>query len=80
MSIEFSNKAAKVISKMDATTKGRIMRGILGLPNGDIKPFKGATGTYRLRIGNWRILFSYADDDTILIEKISPRGSAYKGA
>ena len=56
----------------------RIKAGIEKLPAGDVKPFKGSPGTYRLRVGDWRILFSYPEDGTILIEKIGPRGGVYK--
>ena len=39
---------------------------------------KASPGTYRLRVGDWRILFSYPEDGIILIEKIGPRGDVYK--
>ena len=52
--------------------------GISALPAGDIKPYKKAPGTYRLRIGGWRILFSYREDNIVLIEDIGPRGQIYK--
>lgn len=79
MQFEYSKQSAKTISGMDSVTKGRIKRSILSIPNGDIVPLKGASGSYRLRIGNWRIIFSYPDKDTVLIEKIVPRGEVYKG-
>ena len=76
MRIEYAHAAVKVINGMDRPTKQR--SGIEKLPQGDIKPYKGSPGTYRLRVGDWRILFSYPEDDTILIEKIGPRGGVYK--
>jgi mRNA interferase RelE/StbE len=79
MQSEFSNQAAKTISRMDTATKSRIRKGIHKIPAGDIRPFKGSPGTYRLRIGDWRILFSYIDNDKILVEKINLRGQIYKG-
>lgn len=78
MRIEYAHAAVKVINSMDRPTKQRIKAGIEKLPQGDIKPYKGSPGTYRLRVGDWRILFSYPEDDTILIEKIGPRGGVYK--
>lgn len=78
MRIEYSHAAVKVINGMDRPTKQRIKAGIEKLPQGDIKPYKGSPGTYRLRVGDWRILFSYPEDGTILIEKIGPRGGVYK--
>lgn len=79
MNIEYSKQAVKTISGADRPTKQRIKAAIEGLPQGDIKPLKGSKGTYRLRIGDWRILFSYPAKDMILIEKIAPRGEVYKG-
>lgn len=64
---------------MDFQTKHRIKNGIEGIPSGDIKTLQGYQGLYRLRIGKWRIIFSYPDEDTILIEKIGTRGDVYKG-
>ena len=78
MRIEYARAAVKVINGMDRPTKQRIRASIEKLPAGDIKPYKGSPGTYRLRVGDWRILFSYPEDDTILIEKIGPRGGVYK--
>ena len=78
MKIEYARGAVKVINSLDRPTKQRIKAGIEKLPQGDIKPYKGSPGTYRLRVGDWRILFSYPEDDTILIEKIGPRGGVYK--
>ncbi len=78
MRIEYARAAVKVINSMDRPTKQRIKAGIEKLPQGDIKPYKGSPGTYRLRVGDWRILFSYPEEGTILIEKIGPRGGVYK--
>ena len=78
MRVEYSRAAVKVINSMDRPTKQRIKAGIEKLPQGDIKPYKGSPGTYRLRVGDWRILFSYPEEGTILIEKIGPRGGVYK--
>lgn len=78
MRVEYARAAVKVINSMDRPTKQRIKAGIEKLPQGDIKPYKGSPGTYRLRVGDWRILFSYPEEGTILIEKIGPRGGVYK--
>jgi mRNA interferase RelE/StbE len=79
MTIEYSKQAVKDISRLDSTTKKRIKKGIDGIPSGDIKKLQGNTELYRLRVGIWRILFTYPDNETILIEEIAPRGGAYKG-
>lgn len=79
MDISYAKAAVKVINGMDRATKQRIKAAIEKIPAGDIKPLKGSSGSYRLRVGGWRILFSYPGDDIILIEKIGPRGDVYKG-
>ena len=79
MEIRYARSAVKVISGMDRPTKQRIKAALEKLPDGDVRPLKGSAGTYRLRVGDWRILFSYPEDDIILIEKIGPRGQVYKG-
>ena len=79
MKITYAKQAIKVIARLDSPTKQRIRRGISGIPLGDIKRLQGHTELYRLRVGDWRILFSYPDAETVLIERVSPRGEAYKG-
>ena len=79
MGVKFSKQATKAVNGMDRPTKQRIRAAIGGIPNGDIKPLKGCPGAYRLRVGDWRIIFEYVDDETILIDKIAPRGEVYKG-
>jgi mRNA interferase RelE/StbE len=47
-------------------------------PTLDIKPLQGEP-YYRLRVGQWRIIFDRDDEVKIIaIEKIKPRGGAYK--
>lgn len=79
MQAEYSKQAVKTIARMDANTKSRVRTGIESIPAGDIKVLKGTADSYRLRVGDWRIIFSYIDKDTLLVEKIAPRGEVYKG-
>lgn len=78
MNITYSKKAVKVINRLDSIAKQRIRKAIEQLPDGDIKLLQGHVSTYRLRVGDWRVLFSLPDSDTILVEKIGPRGQIYK--
>ncbi len=79
MNIEYSKQSIKAINGMDKPTKQRIKSAIEGVPDGDIRPLKGSKGSFRLRVGDWRILFSYPASGVVLIEKIAPRGEVYKG-
>jgi len=82
MKIVFSNRAEKELKDLDKSIKQRIKYGICNLPSGDVKRLQAKQEIYRLRVGRWRINFSYVTtqtkNDTILIEKIAPRGQAYK--
>jgi mRNA interferase RelE/StbE len=79
VSIVYYKQAIKALERTDAATRQKIKQGIEDIPKGDIKKLQGHTELYRLRIGDWRIVFSYPDSDTVLIEKISSRGDVYKG-
>ena len=77
MDIRYLRQAKRAIERLDGPTKQRIRQGINKLPEGDIKRLKGHTNLYRLRIGEWRILFTMAASQ-ITIEDVLPRGDAYK--
>lgn len=77
--ISYSKQAIKAVNAMDRPTKLRIKNAVEKLPDGDVKPLKGTKDSLRLRVGNWRILFSYMSQDEVIIEKIAPRGEIYKG-
>ena len=64
MDIEFSRSAAKFLQSADRPTHNHVKAGILGLiqqpPIGDIKVLQGwKPSSYRLRIGKYRIVYSY---------------------
>lgn len=47
-------------------------------PELDIKKLEGEPG-WRLRVGGWRVIFDRQDEVKIIaIERIKPRGDAYK--
>ena len=80
MKIRYSKQAIKAIQGMDSARKQRMKVAIEKLPEGDTKQIKGrAVTTYRLRVGQWRILYSFCDDGALFVEKIAPRGDVYKG-
>lgn len=79
MEISYARAAVKVIHALDRPTKQRIKKAVEGLPKGDIKPLSGSKGLYRLRVGDWRVVFSYPEENAVLIEKIALRGDVYKG-
>ncbi|MBU9738870.1 type II toxin-antitoxin system RelE family toxin [Diplocloster agilis] len=76
--IIYSKKAEKFLKKQDTPTRRRLVIAIGKLPfEGDIKKLQGTNG-YRLRVGNFRVLF---DVNGIIIDiiEIGNRGQIYKG-
>jgi mRNA interferase RelE/StbE len=77
MKITYAKQAIKAIESLEKTTKQRIKKGIEGIPEGDIKRLKGYETLYRLRVGNWRVVFSHPASNEVLIENVTPRGDAH---
>ena len=73
-------KAQKFIEKLPKQDKLRIVSDIQRLPNGeDIKPLKGHKGLYRLRIGNYRIIYTVDHGQLIVfVIDVDNRGDVYK--
>lgn len=77
-------QAKKALQNLTRTDRNRIAEKIKLLgdnpdnPILDVKPLQGEP-YYRLRVGQWRIIFDRDDEVKIIaIEKIKPRGGAYK--
>lgn len=77
--IEFEKAAQKFLNKQDKAQRLRLYKAIYKLPNGtDIKKMKGYN-LYRLRVGDYRILYSIDEVVKIItIENIDNRGDVYK--
>lgn len=75
--IEYSREAIKHINQLEKQMKKRIKQAIEKLPSGDVRKLVGYKSDYRLRVGDYRVLFS-REFDTIIIKDVLPRGKAYK--
>lgn len=76
-------KAIKFIKKQNKDQQERILKAIYALPViGDIKKLSGEYRLYRLRVGDYRILFEmYPKTNTITLIDITDadnRGQIYK--
>ncbi|MFK4822283.1 type II toxin-antitoxin system RelE/ParE family toxin [Ochrobactrum quorumnocens] len=81
--ISYSREATKTLIKMPPNTAKLIRSKIEQYSNdptsltNNLKTLKGGKGLMRLRVGDWRIIFT--EDGYILeIIKIAPRGGAYE--
>ncbi len=78
MNIIYSNNAKKAIKKLNEPIKSRIRQAITNLPDGNIIKMKNYNNAYRLRIGDYRVVYYISNNTTILIDRIGLRGQIYK--
>ena len=76
-------KAERVLKRLDADPRERIRRAIRELASesrpAGCKKLTGYENLYRIRVGNWWIIYAIEEDQLIvLVLAISPRGSAYR--
>ena len=77
--VEYEKGCVKYLKRLDKKTQIRLINAINQLPFGDVKRLQGNPEDYRLRVGDYRVLFSkYEDKALIKIIEISPRGQIYK--
>lgn len=78
--IDISRKALKFINKQPEDQKRRIFSAIYRLPDqGDRRALRGGKDLFRLRVGDYRIIYS-ADDGKLVVYVIDAnnRGDIYK--
>ena len=78
--IELDKKAVKFISKQPKPQRERIFKAIYKLPStGDIKALQGYENYYRLRVGDYRIIYT-VDNNVLLVRviEVGNRGDIYK--
>lgn len=85
MKIKYSKKSLKFLAKQDTATVNRIRSAIEKLtytpPEGDIKPLQGYKDKMRLRVGGFRIIYWYSEEnglEILFIDEIGNRGDIYK--
>ena len=78
--IIIKKKAKKFIDKLPANERKRVVSAIELLPNGeDIKKLKGYDGLLRLRVGDYRIIYSVDNGKLVVfVIDIDNRGDVYK--
>ena len=80
--IIYTKQATKTLQNMQPKTAKRILAAIEKLANNpvrtdlDVKTLKERDGG-RLRVGDWRVIYTQ-NGIVLAIEKIAPRGKAYK--
>lgn len=78
--IKITRPAEKFIIKLSKSEQARVLRAIYRLPcEGDIRPLRGHRGIFRLRVGDYRILYTVDNGKLIVfIIDAGSRGDIYK--
>jgi mRNA interferase RelE/StbE len=77
--IVFDKKAARFFSSQPKEQQKRLAVSISILPEGDTRYLKGHKGFYRLRVGEYRVIYTIKHDELIIvILSIGNRGDVYK--
>lgn len=77
--LKFKRRAIKDLKALSPDIKERILTKIVAMQDdltGDIKKLKNFTPEYRLRVGQYRVLFRI-DDETLRIYRVKHRKDAY---
>ena len=78
--IEFKPKAIKDLQKIPVNDRERIINKVEAIQDnlqGDVKRLTNFTPEYRLRVGDYRVLFELAEQ-TIIIYRVKHRSKAYE--
>lgn len=78
--IVIERKALKFINRQPADQKRRILSAIYKLPDqGDRKQLAGEEGAFRLRVGDYRVIYTVDNGRLIVnVVAVGPRGQIYK--
>ena len=78
--IEFKPKAIKDLRNLPKQIQSKILEKIQLMENdlaGDVKKLTNFTPEYRLRVGNYCVLFEI-ENENIVIYRVKPRDKAYQ--
>jgi len=82
--VNITRKALKELNKLDPYTRNRILEALIILRDYgftsrlDIKKLRGYKSHYRIRVGEYRILFELEKPRKIIVYAILPRKEVYK--
>lgn len=80
--IRWNNRAIRDLRQISAREQERIVNAVEQLAttgSGDLLPLQGRPGQWRLRVGQYRVIFAYELPFRILkVERVLPRDRAYR--
>jgi len=79
--VRWSNRAEKDLERLDRKVRRKIVAAVdrfAQTGQGDVKRLQGLKEeTFRLRVGEWRVIFSQEETLLIVILRALPRSGAY---
>ena len=83
MEIRYSKQALKYLVKLHPRKAAKIRESIALVANGDTEGlnivYMKSVDAYRLRVGDYRVIYEIHNDELILVViKVGPRGDIYK--
>jgi mRNA interferase RelE/StbE len=80
--LAWADGAARQVARLDRVTTRRIVAAVerfAGTGHGDVKRLEGRPGEFRLRVGDWRVIFVLEPTTaTMRVHRVLPRGGAYR--
>lgn len=80
--LRWSRRAVQDVRNLDPSDARRIVSRVerfADSAHGDVKKLKGEGDRWRLRVGGWRVLFTFVEEgDALLVLRVLPRGKAYR--
>lgn len=76
--IELNKKSQKFIKSQPPKQQERLIKAIYKLPEGDVKALAGFNNVYRLRVGDYRVIYEKYDDMLLItVVNVGNRGQIY---
>jgi mRNA interferase RelE/StbE len=70
MKVQISKDAKRGLRNLDEATRERVLKALIGLQehpeNADLKKLKGHSDTWRLRVGNYRVILEVDQEEGIV--------------
>lgn len=82
--VQIDRQAAKEIERLDRKAQARILRAIHSLAEdprraSNVKSLRGADGSYRLRVGDYRVIYVLRDRELVVfVVRVGHRREVYR--
>ena len=80
--ITWTHAARRDLHNLDKAVAVRVIQAVERLAekeHGNVRRLRGLEREWRLRVGDWRVRFTYDDQDgEVVVLRVLPRGQAYR--